>query len=117
MKLSDVVLQATVPLIPLGQCQLVWSTLSAGAMTISNKQICAGSKLHGTAPGDSGGPLVVYDNTGRLVQVGITSFGAGGLAGILDQDTYPGVYTRVASYSTWIENVVMNAITIVHALS
>ncbi|KAE9421089.1 hypothetical protein Angca_008805, partial [Angiostrongylus cantonensis] len=56
--------------------------------------------------GDSGGPLLVRDAAGRLVQVGITSFGAGGGIGLLDQGTYPGVYTRVASYSTWIESVV-----------
>ncbi|PAV62675.1 hypothetical protein WR25_20408 [Diploscapter pachys] len=39
--------------------------------------------------GDSGGPLVVRDQLGQYVQVGITSFGASGLEGLVDQKTYP----------------------------
>ncbi|VDM58359.1 unnamed protein product [Angiostrongylus costaricensis] len=95
MNISNVVLKTTVPIIPLGQCQHQWWILSGGTVTISNKQICAGSKLHGTAPGDSGGPLLVHDAAGRLVQVGITSFGAGGGEGLLDQGNYPGLFFQI----------------------
>uniref|UniRef100_A0A0K0CU87 Peptidase S1 domain-containing protein n=1 Tax=Angiostrongylus cantonensis TaxID=6313 RepID=A0A0K0CU87_ANGCA len=95
MNISNVILKTTVPIIPLGQCQRQWSILSGGTVTISDKQICAGSKLHGTAPGDSGGPLLVRDAAGRLVQVGITSFGAGGGIGLLDQGTYPAVLAPI----------------------
>ncbi|KAK6018281.1 trypsin, partial [Ostertagia ostertagi] len=94
-----------------------WSALTGGAVLISDKQLCAGSKLHGTAPGDSGGPLLVRDRLGRLVQVGITSFGAGGFQGLVDQSTYPGVYTRVSPYITWMEQVTNSGITPFHLLS
>ncbi|KAK6043922.1 hypothetical protein COOONC_18573 [Cooperia oncophora] len=90
MGVSDVILSTTVPIIPQKQCRREWSALTGGAIQISVNQLCAGSKLHGTAPGDSGGPLLVRDPLGRLVQVGITSFGAGGIQGLLDQSTYPG---------------------------
>ncbi|KJH52126.1 trypsin [Dictyocaulus viviparus] len=112
MGVSDVILKANVPIIPHQQCQREWLTLSGGGVVITDKQICAGSKLHGAAPGDSGGPLLVYDKSGQLFQIGITSFGAGGFQGLLDQRKYPGVYTRVASYANWIENVVKNTGTI-----
>ncbi|KIH60981.1 trypsin [Ancylostoma duodenale] len=67
-----------------------WSSLSRGTIMITDKQLCAGSKMHGTGPGDSGGPLLARDKIGRLVQLGITSFGAAGFQGLLDQSTYPG---------------------------
>lgn len=54
--------------------------------------------------GDSGGPMQYpndYDGQYRLV--GVTSFGRGcGTA-------MPGVYTRVAYYINWIENIVWPA--------
>ena len=52
--------------------------------------------------GDSGGPLqVFYNNT--WYQVGITSYGADSTDGIKYQNQYPGVYTRVSSYCSWID--------------
>ncbi|XGW32155.1 hypothetical protein V3C99_010378 [Haemonchus contortus] len=103
MSASDVILTSTLPIIPQRECRLEWSAVSEGSISITDKQLCAGSKLHGTAPGDSGGPLLAKDLFGRLVQIGITSFGAGGTSGLLDQNTYPGVYTRVSPYITWME--------------
>ena len=47
--------------------------------------------------GDSGGPLIVRDQLGQYVQVGITSFGASGLEGLVDQKTYPGITIKL----TW----------------
>ncbi|KHJ95100.1 trypsin, partial [Oesophagostomum dentatum] len=89
MGVSDVVLQTSLPIIPLNKCRREWRILSGGAITISDNQLCAGSRLRGTGPGDSGGPLLAKDANGRLVQIGITSFGAGGIQGLLDQSTYP----------------------------
>ncbi|WKY05014.1 hypothetical protein Q1695_005765 [Nippostrongylus brasiliensis] len=109
MGVSDVILGTTLPIIPRRQCQSEWSILSGGTMRITDRQICAGSLLHGTAPGDSGGPLLVKDPLGRLVQVGVTSYGAGGVQGLLDQSTYPGVYTRVSPYIPWMELVTNSA--------
>lgn len=45
--------------------------------------------------GDSGGPLIVRDQLGQYVQVGITSFGASGLEGLVDQKTYPGITIKL----------------------
>jgi len=73
------------------QCASVWgSEFHANAMT------CASDVGKDTCQGDSGGPLVVKRN-GVWVQVGITSFGEG-----CAEPGIPGIYTRVASYSTWI---------------
>ncbi|KAK5970346.1 Transmembrane protease serine 11F [Trichostrongylus colubriformis] len=110
MGVSDVILTTILPIIPQQECRKEWSFLTANVVLISDRQVCAGSKLHGSAPGDSGGPLLVKDRLGRMVQVGITSFGAGGFQGLLDQGTYPGVYTRVSPYINWMERVISSDI-------
>ncbi|KAK6748064.1 hypothetical protein RB195_000966 [Necator americanus] len=116
LSVSDVMLQTSLPIIPLRKCQKEWQFVSRGAITITQKQLCAGSKMRGTGPGDSGGPLLAKDRHGRLVQLGITSFGAAGLQGLVDQSTYPGVYTRVSSYVPWIESVINAGATSVASL-
>lgn len=60
--------------------------------------ICAGVPEGGkdSCQGDSGGPLI--ENTyGKLA--GIVSWGYG-----CGEAAYPGVYTNVAAYKTWVEN-------------
>ncbi|KAL1124492.1 hypothetical protein AAG570_001118 [Ranatra chinensis] len=59
-------------------------------------------KFHDTCQGDSGGPLQTpVAGSKCLTQiVGITSFGKSCGAGV------PGVYTRVAPYVPWIEDIV-----------
>ncbi len=72
-------------------------TLANGyANAIDDTVICANDKGRDTCQGDSGGPLVVFDD--RLVLVGLVSWGPG--CGVFDR---PGVYTRVSSYTDWIE--------------
>jgi trypsin len=82
---SDVLQKATVPLTSDSDCSNAYSGYNATAM------VCAGYPQGGvdTCQGDSGGPLVAG---GKLI--GITSWGEG-----CAEAGYPGVYTRVLSYS------------------
>lgn len=51
--------------------------------------------------GDSGGPIFLNDNvSGVSTIVGIVSFG------VSCGSELPGVYTRIASFMDWIENIV-----------
>nr|XP_024216244.1 uncharacterized protein LOC106677624 [Halyomorpha halys] len=65
--------------------------------------VCSGGvRGKDTCKGDSGGPLQVALKKPYCMysQVGVTSFG------INCGTTYPGVYTRVSAYVSWIENIV-----------
>jgi secreted trypsin-like serine protease len=76
-------------------------TTNAGANFDPTTMICAAPALGGkdSCQGDSGGPLV-YNHAGSWKQIGIVSWGAGcASAG------NPGVYTRLANYSSWIASV------------
>ncbi|KAF6214397.1 hypothetical protein GE061_009138 [Apolygus lucorum] len=72
---------------------------------LNSDMICAignTDSYEDTCQGDSGGPLQSYlpDNRCMLQVFGITSFGKSCGAGV------PGVYTKVASYLSWIEDIV-----------
>lgn len=54
-----------------------------------------------TCQGDSGGPLTCSSSSGPVLQ-GITSFGRG-----CARPGIPGVYTRVSSYNSWIEQTIL----------
>ncbi len=64
---------------------------------------CAVHTERKTCRGDSGGP--VLDAVGNII--GIVSWGKNQCIG----DGQPGVYTRVASYSDWIDNVIGASLT------
>lgn len=70
---------------------------------ISKVMVCAyandGGLVSDSCFGDSGGPLTV-DQNGRRFILGIVSFGNNECADV----DYPGVYTRVAAFSGWIES-------------
>lgn len=55
----------------------------------------------GVCYGDSGGPLVAQDRSGRLVQIGVTSYGGARCGSRYEPD----VYARVALFRHWIERV------------
>jgi secreted trypsin-like serine protease len=65
-------------------------------------QFCAGFSDGGkdTCKGDSGGPLMLFKN-GCWQLIGITSYG-----GICGSPDFAGVYTRVAYYDSYIEEII-----------
>lgn len=71
-----------------------------GPEKIHSSVFCAGAPQKKTCRGDSGGP-VVFTN-GKPVVVGIVSWGLKECTG----DGQPGVYTRVAAYSQWIDSTI-----------
>jgi secreted trypsin-like serine protease len=80
---------------------------NAGELVDDETMVCAGvprpdpgaAQVKDTCQGDSGGPLVGKTANGTFIQVGIVSWGEG--CGI---PTVHGVYTRLASYSSWAKN-------------
>lgn len=94
---DGVVREVDLPIIDIGHC-------SARYKNIGNSQICAGDLERGgadTCQGDSGGPLLFRDSDGAWTLAGLVSFGTG-----CAQRSYPGVYTRVASFEHWIDESV-----------
>ncbi|XP_046835461.1 chymotrypsin-2-like [Vespa crabro] len=72
------------------ECRLHWQ--------IDQRNICTafGSGQH-ACQGDSGGPLIVQTTNKQYIQIGIVSYGDANCP-----SNKPGVYTRVAAFSTWI---------------
>lgn len=62
--------------------------------TVTSGMVCAGASdpPRDACQGDSGGPLVV-----NYTLVGIVSWGEG-----CADTAYPGVYTRVSNYHSWV---------------
>jgi secreted trypsin-like serine protease len=67
---------------------------------LTSNMICAGVGNGDACQGDSGGPLVVAKQDGSHRLAGIVSEGAG-----CNIPKYPGVYTRVPTYISWIKDV------------
>jgi len=76
------------------QCQS-----SYGSSSIRDTMLCAGSRGKDSCQGDSGGPLVFKDGGNNYDQIGVVSWGYG-----CANPSYPGVYTRVSKYLTWIKD-------------
>lgn len=95
----DRFLNSKVPLLTLAECR---KSSMFNASTLPDSALCAGDLIKGgldTCQGDSGGPAVTQLPNGQTTLVGIVSYGDGcALPG------KPGVYTRVSSYSNWIES-------------
>lgn len=71
---------------------------------ITENMICAGDKGKDSCSGDSGGPLVRTDSNSFARQVGVVSFGYK-----CALENFPGVYTRVANYASWIRRYATDA--------
>ncbi|PID42520.1 MAG: hypothetical protein CSA52_01350 [Gammaproteobacteria bacterium] len=69
-------------------------------LDITDNMICAAAPAFDTdsCQGDSGGPLVVANGSGYLL-AGIVSWGNGCAV-----EGYPGVFSRVANYTKWIDD-------------
>ncbi|XP_055847600.1 serine protease easter-like isoform X2 [Episyrphus balteatus] len=98
---SNVKLKAEVPVVPLNECQRVYSQRS---VDLGSTQMCAGGQQGiDSCRGDSGGPLIGLDSSNKqrvyYFIAGVVSFGPTpcGLQG------WPGVYTRVSDYTDWIQ--------------
>ncbi|KAJ8976748.1 hypothetical protein NQ317_004300 [Molorchus minor] len=88
--MSDILREVTVFAINWDECKSKLSSVSS----FTERMICAGTTEGGkdTCQGDSGG-AVELDGT----LIGIVSWGVG--CGVVD---YPGVYTRVSYFRSWI---------------
>ena len=87
--------EVDVPILSNAQCSNAY-----GAAYLRTKMMCAGDLNNGgedSCQGDSGGPLFVPDGGSGWLQVGIVSFGVG-----CARRNFPGVYTRVARYRTFV---------------
>jgi secreted trypsin-like serine protease len=97
LKLHEVDIEVIDP----AECKAVYQSLQVPAFTVGDTEICATGLAGGkdSCFGDSGGPLVVAaDNARGYAQVGIVSWGPQ-----CGNPLYPGVYTRVSSFSKWIQ--------------
>lgn len=99
-KLSGVLRAAAVPLLSLETCRRD-GVYGGRQQPILDSMMCAGRLSGGVdaCGGDSGGPLVCEQN-GRIELTGLVSWGDG-----CAKRDRPGVYTRVANYTKWIQAV------------
>jgi secreted trypsin-like serine protease len=83
------------------ECKAVYESLQVPDFVIGDTEICATGPSGGkdSCFGDSGGPLIVADKNDDkgYSQVGIVSWGPQ-----CGNPLFPGVYTRVSSFSDWI---------------
>eukprot|EP01026_Neomeris_dumetosa_P047919 TRINITY_DN4126_c0_g1_i3.p1 TRINITY_DN4126_c0_g1~~TRINITY_DN4126_c0_g1_i3.p1 ORF type:complete len:549 (-),score=50.08 TRINITY_DN4126_c0_g1_i3:690-2336(-) len=67
--------------------------------------ICAYNPGADTCDGDSGGPIMLIDEDGKRTQIGVVSWGTGVQCKSSITGT-PTVFTRLASFSDWIQQIV-----------
>uniref|UniRef100_A0A8C9XT09 Peptidase S1 domain-containing protein n=1 Tax=Sander lucioperca TaxID=283035 RepID=A0A8C9XT09_SANLU len=93
-------MEVNVPIVGNRECNCDY-----GVGSITNNMICAGLRAGGkdSCQGDSGGPLVSKQGS-RWILGGIVSFGNG-----CAKPNFPGVYTRVSQYQSWINNQITSS--------
>lgn len=105
--LPGLLMKANVSTVALADCNRTFTErnklsdhLSLRALSVS--QMCAVNPRDNSdaCQGDSGGPLFMTDDSSVSTVIGIIS------AGISCGSQLPGLYTRVAAYTAWIESVV-----------
>lgn len=90
----DNLMEALIPIVDTNICN---SSISYNGAITSN-MFCAGymESIRDSCQGDSGGPVIIDETI-----VGIVSWGQG-----CTQRNFPGVYTKVQNYETWIKSYV-----------
>ncbi|XP_014359306.2 trypsin-1 isoform X2 [Papilio machaon] len=91
-QLPAVVQEVKVPILSLNQCR----GMKYRASRITSNMLCAGRASTDSCQGDSGGPLLVQQGDKYQI-VGIVSWGVG-----CGRPGYPGVYTRITRYLSWL---------------
>jgi len=101
----DTLQEVQLPLISSPECKK--RTVFLPLYRITENMFCAGYERGGrdACLGDSGGPLMCQEPSGEWTLTGVTSNGYG-----CARAGRPGVYTKVASYSDWIEEVTTGAL-------
>ncbi|KAK8745453.1 hypothetical protein OTU49_000193, partial [Cherax quadricarinatus] len=82
------------------ECRRMYGRAAPGG--IIESYLCAGTFGKDSCQGDSGGPLVKFVD-GLWKQVGLVSWGIG-----CGKGHYPGVYSRINSFISWIDRVRAN---------
>ncbi|CAG7818307.1 unnamed protein product [Allacma fusca] len=93
---SPQLLQVTLPVLTNAACRAKYGSYAPAGIT--EGMVCAGGGGKDACQGDSGGPLQRPSPTfpGKTEQIGVVSWGIG-------CGTYPGVYTRVDKYRSWLD--------------
>lgn len=95
---NAIIRAAYVPIVNQDYCNTQYKPLGR---PITERMICAGLENGGkdSCQGDSGGPLSIESDGERFV-VGVVSWGRG-----CALPYYPGVYSRVSSVRSWINDI------------
>ncbi|XP_065204934.1 proclotting enzyme-like [Planococcus citri] len=85
--------EVSIPIWTNQECKTKYAGAAPGG--IVETFLCAGKASKDSCSGDSGGPLMIND--GKWQQIGVVSWGIG-----CGKGQYPGVYTRITSFMSWI---------------
>lgn len=86
-----------IPVVDDATCATTYEDFSPGYF-VPRSDLCAGTAGKNVCYGDSGGPLYAKDPQGALVQIGITSRGAGCATKL-----FPAIFTEVRRMHAWIQ--------------
>lgn len=99
-EMSQVLKEVDLESIPERYCRSEWADFDPST------QLCSGSEGSSACKGDSGGPLLTRMSDGRVVQIGLVSYGTPECG--IESDA-PTVYTKLNSYINFIKSAVLYA--------